>query len=217
MLPQLPQRLELLFKIQGLNPQSGFYIIYLTAMEDSGFYPIFDALTTAAESDAPLVFARSILISANVAVLPLLLLIASERKSLLIHALIFEILLDQGYVVTSLVGSSGTALKTGVFEHLGFLVPHIMTSFTINGFHNVEKRSLPIRLRGLRQGAIAGSLLATALLFTWRLGIQRGRPLQRGSETLPHVCIQNGIGRTGFSMARDVVILILNISSAVTW
>eukprot|EP00949_MAST-11_sp_MAST-11-sp1_P004341 g4341.t1 len=56
------------------------------------------------------------------------------------------------------------------FQHLSFLMPHITTSNIIKGFHDVEKRRMPIQLRRIREVTVAGAILSMILIGHVGLG-----------------------------------------------
>ena len=74
----------------------------------------------------------------NLMLLPLTLQVASSGTSIFLAMLLLEIELDKVYVLLSLVST----LPLDIMSHLGFIVPLIMISSTVQGFQKVAEQKI---------------------------------------------------------------------------
>ena len=87
-------------------------------------------LSRATETDALIVCMNGVVLAMNLMLLPLTLQVASSGTSIFLAMLLLEIELDKVYVLLSLVST----LPLDIMSHLGFIVPLIMISSTVQGF-----------------------------------------------------------------------------------
>ena len=89
-------------------------------------------LSRATETDALIVCINGVVLAMNLMLLPLTLQVASSSgTSIFLAMLLLEIELDKGYVLLSLVST----LPLDIMSHLGFIVPLIMISSTVQGYY----------------------------------------------------------------------------------
>ena len=89
-------------------------------------------LSRATETDALIVCINGVVLAMNLMLLPLTLQVASSGTSIFLAMLLLGIALDKVYVLLSLVSTA----PSDVMSHLGFVVPLIMISSTVQGFQN---------------------------------------------------------------------------------
>ena len=95
-------------------------------------------LSRATETDALIVCINEVVLAMNLMLLPLTLQVASSGTSIFLAMLLLEIELDKVYVLLSLVST----LPLDIMSHLGFIVPLIMISSTVQGFQKVAEQNI---------------------------------------------------------------------------
>ena len=146
--------------VAAFHPKSIYYILYLFTMEVIEVcVQVTSLISSAHRKDVALVVVHAVLISTNVALMPLLIWISTHYTTSLLYILIAEILFDKGYIVLSIMGE---AAPQGI-EHVGLLMPVVMTAFTVQVFREAHKRETPIRVRGLRCIVVLGGCVGAAL------------------------------------------------------
>ena len=95
-------------------------------------------LSRATETDALIVCINGVVLAMNLMLLPLTLQVASSGTSIFLAMLLLGIALDKVYVLLSLVST----LPLDIMSHVGFIVPLIMISSTVQGFQKAAEQKI---------------------------------------------------------------------------
>ena len=95
-------------------------------------------LSRATETDALIVCINGVVLAMNLMLLPLTLQVASSGTSIFLAMLLLGIALDKVYVLLSLVST----LPLDIMSHVGFIVPLIMNSSTVQGFQKAAEQKI---------------------------------------------------------------------------
>ena len=95
-------------------------------------------LSRATETDALIVCINGVVLAMNLMLLSLTLQVASSGTSIFLAMLLLGIALDKVYVLLSLVST----LPLDIMSHVGFIVPLIMISSTVQGFQKAAEQKI---------------------------------------------------------------------------
>eukprot|EP00949_MAST-11_sp_MAST-11-sp1_P001696 g1696.t1 len=143
------------------DPTSAFHILYICGNE---LIEIIMQMATlfsrASQADAAIVIRHTVLISCNIVMLPTLMGTAMFKEEWLFLALVVELLIDEAYVIHSLLSTPPTT----VLGHTAFLLPIIFSIYSVRTFETIRKRKIPVVVDNIWRVVGYAAVMASALL-----------------------------------------------------